>query len=107
MGRESIRLQIWLQDLLTHAADAKDKAGRRARMLWRRSSFISENNPPPAVVLSCLASLLFCVDEDDEASSIRAFQSLRDYSPVFVRDEIIYKTFGLQSSLIFFILWYE
>lgn len=41
LGREKrMRLQRWFQDLLTHAADAKDKAGSLERMLWRRSSLI-------------------------------------------------------------------
>ena len=30
--RARIQLQIWFQDLLTHAADANDKAGRCERM---------------------------------------------------------------------------
>lgn len=64
LGRERrMQLQSWFQDLLTHAADAKDEAGSLERMMWRRSSFISASP-----VRGALGSLL--VWEDDFGSRI-------------------------------------
>jgi hypothetical protein len=61
-----MRLQRRFQDLLTHAADAKDVAVSLKRMLWRRSSLISAS--PVRTVLG----LLFAMDWSSIAS-LRAF----------------------------------
>ena len=47
LGRVRNRLHTWFQDLLTHAADAKVKAGNLPRMFCKTSSFILEIPPPP------------------------------------------------------------
>lgn len=47
LGRVRNRLQTRFQDLLTHAADAKVKAGNLPRMFCKTSSFILETPPPP------------------------------------------------------------
>lgn len=46
LGRVRNRLQTRFQDLLTHAADAKVKAGNLPRMFCKTSSFILETPPP-------------------------------------------------------------
>lgn len=47
LGRVRNRLQTRFQDLLTHAADAKVKAGNLPRIFCKTSSFILETPPPP------------------------------------------------------------
>ena len=65
LGRERIRLHMRFHDLLTQAAEANDRAGNLARILWRRSSLISLMS----IALICpafpLALVFVLADEDD------------------------------------------
>jgi len=71
-------LQFRLHDLLTQAADAKDKAGIRLSMFWKRSSFIDAKP-----VIGVLASFGF----SSIVVEIIILQLLLDLRAVYGRDQ--------------------
>lgn len=73
MGRERTRLQIWYQDLLTHAAEANDVAVSLDIMCCSRSSLITAK----PVVAGDIFSFFVDDDDDDEAAGDRL--SIRDW----------------------------
>lgn len=74
LGRERTRLQIWYQDLLTHAAEANDVAVSLDIMCCSRSSLITAKPVVAGDIFS-----FFVDDDDDEAAGDRLSISIQDW----------------------------